>query len=287
MNDKAVDPRFIPLDKSWMIRMGVLDLLNGYDDSIQFLENQNNLNNDLVSLLQASKEWRSSKDIHVGESGTLYRFLRFASWKLGLNKNFIMEGTLKTRKICDNPKIIDWSIPELLKLDNETSQWASASALLGNKERIENPPYKLELTYEALEHWSIQRSKKEPWLPRYDKTISNQANAFVRLINGSGPDFRPTHSEDYCFARAFDIITKEEGEKRWPSLIGHESNRLEDMEKYLKLIRQGEEIDSNDHRIVQSIAMLGKVKKTDLRFSHSECVKKSWPQFWDFLAAYS
>ena len=29
---------FVPLDKSWMMRMGMLDLLHGYDDTIDFLE---------------------------------------------------------------------------------------------------------------------------------------------------------------------------------------------------------------------------------------------------------
>ena len=35
-------------------------------------------------------------------------------------------------------------------------------------------------------------------------------------------------------ARAFGFISKEEGEEKWPSLRGHESDRIEEMEKEMK-----------------------------------------------------
>ena len=105
--------KYIPLDKSWMIRIGFLDLINRYDDSIKYLKKQyNELSDDLKSLYNASIAWRGNKEINVGESGTLYRFLKFASWKLNLNKKFILKGTLKTRKICDDPKIINYPLKE-------------------------------------------------------------------------------------------------------------------------------------------------------------------------------
>jgi len=37
----------------------------------------------------------------------LYRFLRFASWKRKERRKFILHGTLKGRKICDNPEIVN------------------------------------------------------------------------------------------------------------------------------------------------------------------------------------
>lgn len=37
---------------------------------------------------------------------------------------------------------------------------------------------------------------------------------------------RFTSIEDYCFARAFNFITKDEGEQQWPQLHNHESDRL-------------------------------------------------------------
>src|SRR3989344_406940 len=134
--------KFIPLDKSWIIRMGVLDVLNDRPESISFLKSQKELSEDLKALYQAALEWPLKNKIHVGESGTLFRFLQFASWKYKLDKTFVKEGTLLNRKICDNPNIVNFSLKELLKLDNNTSQWASAAVLTGNTERLEDLPYK-------------------------------------------------------------------------------------------------------------------------------------------------
>ncbi len=168
---------YIPLDKSWMIRIGVLDLFNGYKDSQKYLEqNYDKLGEDLQSLYKALVQWGSQESIDVGESATLYRFLRFASWKLGSQKNFIRSGTLAQRKICDDPDIINWPLYRLLTLDNGTSQWASASILSGSQEKIENPPYKIQLTYDAVKHWNDKRLNKLTWEPRYDETIFNQAH---------------------------------------------------------------------------------------------------------------
>lgn len=273
---------YIPLDKSWVIRMGVLDLLNGHTkDSIAFLEKQGELNEDLQALKQALNDWVSNRPIHVGESATLYRFLRFASWKLSQDREFIKERTLQNRKICDNVEIVNYPLKELLKLDSGTSQWASAAVLCGSQERVDNPPFKLMVTYEAVKHWKEQRQKKQTWAPRYDETILKQALAFLELFNKRKTTFIPAQSEDYCFARTFGFITKEEGESRWPSLAGHESNRFEEMEKVLE--QTDKEIDSTDHRVVQAYAMLQKLKGRNITVKHPESVSKSWPQFWKFL----
>ena len=83
----------------------------------------------------------------------MLRILKFASWKLNLNKKFIIRGSLKNRKINNDQNIINLPQKELLKLDNNTSQWATASVLLGDKKRLKKPPFKLKLTYEAVSHW--------------------------------------------------------------------------------------------------------------------------------------
>ena len=89
----------------------------------------------------------------VGESGTLYRFLKFLSWKNKSKKEFILRGTLKDREICDDPAILDYAPAQLLKLDNGTSQWASASYLFKNRVEVSNPPPKLQMTYDAAKQY--------------------------------------------------------------------------------------------------------------------------------------
>ena len=90
--------KFIPLDKSWITRVGVLDIVNGYNNIEVFLNKQIGLNEDLLALRNASMAWRNDIPINVGESATLYRLLQFASWKLNLNKVFIKEGTKNIRE---------------------------------------------------------------------------------------------------------------------------------------------------------------------------------------------
>ena len=66
---KLIDQRLIPLDKSWHIRLGVLDLINDYEDTIAFLdENYEELNDDLKALYWASLDWKAKRPVNVSES---------------------------------------------------------------------------------------------------------------------------------------------------------------------------------------------------------------------------
>ena len=282
---KGVDKKYIPLDKSWIIRMGILDMVNGYDDIQTFLSKQENLGDDLFALKRAAGDWKSDKKIDVGESGTLYRFLKFASWKLGLNKKFIKQGTLVNRNICDDSKIINLTQTGLLKLDNNTSQWASATVLLGDVERLTNAPFKLKLTYEAVDYWKKQREKGLGWEARYDETILNQTETYLKILNSQKVEFVPKQAEDFCFAYIFGYMTAEEGEKKWPALRFHESDRIVEVQVALEAAKDGEDIISKDHRVIQAISMWGKVNDKKVSIKYPQVVNKSWSQFWDFLNA--
>lgn len=267
----------IPFDKSWIIRMGILDLLHDKRDIDDFLsEHSQELNDDLRALGRAVVAWRNHEPIDVGESGTLYRFLQYLSWKLGRDDVFIKQGTLTHREVNADASIIALSQEELLALDNHTSQWASAAALAGDAQRIANPPFKLQTTYDAIAHWQKQNDIGQSWEARKDATIERQVRAYTEWKRTKTMRFIPEQAEDYCFARAFDLMSAEDGEKHWPALRGHESDRIAEMEHCIKT----EVIASQDHRVVQALAMrYGDEKK----FLHPNCVTKSWPQFWDFL----
>ncbi len=275
--------KFIPQDKSWLTRVGVLDIINGYSDIEKFIEQQKDTNEDILAIRNASQDWRSNRKIRVGESATLYRLLKFASWKGNLHKTFIKEGSLNDRKITNDPKIVRFSQNQLLRLDNETTQWATAAVICGDKERLSNPPLKLKETYDAVEHWYMRRKMGKCWEPKYDVTIERQVNAFLSLIENKETDYRPLCSDDYCFARVFNFINKENGAKFWPSLIGHETNRIEEMEKAIKEAEESNHVSSKDHRVIQALAMWGVVNNRKIVFLNPNGVNKSWPQFWDFL----
>ncbi len=276
--------KLIPLDKSWIIRMGVLDLLYGHPDIALFLNTQTDLSDDLLALKRACNTWYTNNPTNVGESATLYRFLQFASWKLNLNKSFIIEGTLKERKLNQDSSIINLSQQKLLNLPDEpTSQWASAAVLLGDKIRLVNAPHKLNLTYDAVDHWHNQSQQGKHWEVREDTTIRAQAQTFLTIFRGKPADFIPLQAEDYCFSRTFNYISKEDGLLQWPTLSGHESNRFEEMEKVMVSAKNGQEIISKDHRVIQAIVMWGLINKTPIQIVHPNAVSKSWPQFWKFI----
>jgi hypothetical protein len=274
---------YIPLDKSWITRMGTLDIINGCTSIEEKLSNCASISDDLLALVTASRNWRNGEVLHVGESATLYRILQFASWKFNLNKQFAKEGSLLERDVADDPQIVNFSQQELLKLDNGTTQWATASVICGDTNRLVDAPSKLIETYKAVEEWHSCKSRGVEWTIQYDKTILGQAECFLSMLYENKIDFTPLCSDDYCFARVFDFITPEKGLEQWPSLVGHETDRIKEMEKSIKEAFCGEIIDTADHRVIQAIALWGKVNNKNVTFKYPNKVAKSWPDFWNFL----
>jgi len=279
---KLIEKELIPLSKYWSARLGFLDIINNTKCFIPLIENRKDIGDDLKVMIKISKEWKNKNEHNVGEAGALFRLLQFASWKFKLNKKFIKEKTLISRKICNNPDIVNWPIDKLLELDNNTPQWASASVLTGSKDKVPDNFF-LNLSKEAINYYNQVRKNGGFCELRYDETLLLQAEAFLDLLTNGKTDFKPKQQDDYCFARAFKLINKEEGEKRWTELRGHESDRLEEMELMIERLENGEDISSKDHRVVQAIAMLALLKNKKAKFSFTDCVSKSWPQFWEFL----
>lgn len=277
---------YIPLDKSWIIRMGVLDILSGNKDRVKnFLDKQKDLGGDLLALNRVVETWDTDESVDVGESATLFRILQFASWKFNLNKKFITRGTLteRVKNMTEGPEIVKMNLNELLNLPKKTSQWATAAVLCGDMERIPNPSYHLEMAFDAVDYWNIQKKQGKPWEARPDETIQGQAEVFLEMMKDKKAPFVPRQVEDYCFAYTFGCMTREEGKAKWPSIPGHESNRLVEMEEVLNAAKTGEEIDSKDHRVIQAIAMWGLVNNKEVRILNLDAVNKTWPKFWDFL----
>lgn len=278
--------KFIPLDKSWMIRMGFKDALDmkksyciskieSHEKKLVIPKDVKNLKDVLYSLKTANLR----QPVSVGESATLYSFLTMFLLTQSLEKKITKEGTLLEREIAE-PDVswIEKSQKELLELDGGTSRWASAHALTVNSTRIENPPYKLALTYEAIDSW-----KPNSWKLRIDDTLFRQADHFA-----NGGDFFPYQSEDFCYAYSVGAISLKQARKRWPQLSNHESNRFEEIERQLSEIWEDKKVTSLDHRVVQAACMFAVKNGLPLRkvqFEHKSirCVEKSWPAFWYFV----
>lgn len=267
--------RLIPWDKSWIIRMTFISLVHGeIDHALDWLDaNVDTLGDDLVALRRTLRQYLAGEDLDVGESGTLLRFWRFFLWSRGDTRHIITRGTLTSRPIYNRRNVLLMSDGEMLQLDNGTSQWASIALICGN---ITVPngalPFHLQMTVDALDAWTPD------WQPRKDQTILRQAEAYVEYRRTGMLNFIPEQAEDFCFSVAGKIMSIRKGKKRWSSLKGHESNRPRAMRLALRPWRRKNR--SRDHRVVQSLAMF----KPHLKFTHPECVAKTWPQFWEFLS---
>ncbi len=278
---------FMPWDKSRIIRYSMLDVIHGHEqNALTWLEeNYETLGDDLIALRRTIKQYIAGQDLDVGESGTLLRFWRWILWSQGDTRRIIRRGTLQSREICDDPSILKLNLVQLLELDKSTSQWASAS-VLWSKERFPGrliPPH-LHLTYIVLQEWQEARDAGYRWEARKDETITAQATAYIEWRETGEMHFKPEKGEDFCFAAIFGLITPEEGRIQWPALRGHESNRVVAMKEAQAAVawsRWDGISHSRDHRVVQALAMR---HGDSIKFTHPECVNKSWPQFWEFIA---
>ena len=265
----------LPLSKSWAIRMIFLDMIYGSSTGygvIRHFKNQNKnvLADDIKAALSCAETYIPGRKLfNVGDSGTACRFLIYF---LDGQKYKIKKGRqLARRKIIIPKHLLAMPLSELLKLG--TSQFASAALLKGAKS-IKNLPVKCKLSIQARKLYFQNKGK---WIPRTDEVISRQIKNFI-----SGGKFKPLIAEDYCYARAFDFITRKEGERRWPELKNHECDRLKVMEEACRNLNRKINVH-NDHRVAMAVVLRQKSLGLPVRVDNKACVSKSWPQFWQWL----
>jgi hypothetical protein len=292
--------KFIPLDKSWLIRMGILDLTRGFGsrDLLNFLNSCENLGNDLEALKRIALVWDTNEPFDVGESGTIYRFIKFYLLKNNIDREIKISETLihRVKKMNINYDMINWPLAKLGTLEGGTTQWQTMAILLGNKEKLSEIPFYLQKTYDAIQHWEEKRKNGQMWIAQKDPTLLVQSTLYLNFLKNGKIDLIPTKLGDcdlYCFLRAFDAVGKKWAEKNWPQLSEHESSRFEEMERTLLELEKGETISTKDHRVVQAEAMLLLSKSHSIsvesikqRFDNPQCVNKTWKSFWSLAMPY-
>lgn len=269
------DNSILPLSKSWAIRMIFLDMLYGEKTNyrvINYFKKQKGsaLADDIKAALACAVAYISGDNVFkVGNSGTVCRFLLYL---LEGKKYKIIKGQqLAERKIEAPNNISKLSLAKLLRLG--TSQFASAAILAGTRP-VKNLPLKCRLSLAARKNYFKNNGK---WTPKTDEVIMRQLDHFLR-----GGKFEAKIAEDYCYARAFNFITKAEGKRRWPELANHECDRLEVMETICKGFDRSIKAP-DDHRVVMAVALRQKSLGLPVRVNNKKCVSKSWPQFWQWL----
>lgn len=261
---------FIPIDKSRAIKCGLKDLERGVSSTVDQIRDHE-LGDDLRALVRVTDEWfMQSNTFHVGESGTLLRGLWWLCQTRGIDAEFVREGTLRNRNITLDPSIIDLDIPDLLKLDGGTSQYASMAILFGRDPGRHHLPDK---TWDTLD--LVDEDFSCPILA--DANIVRHATA---CLTG---EFTPVHSEDACLAIAMGLMTPAEAKERWPQIVNHESNRAREMDVATWRIRNGKHhIFTQDHRVIQAMAITHALSP-EWFSNYGYYVSKSWPKFWQFM----
>lgn len=249
--------------------------------------NQGDVAKDTTEFLAAANEYESSDIVHIGEGGANYRSLLYRSYLEGSNKRFERTGSSLQRQIYEAPDMTTLPNSQLLLLDDETTQYISARLTWDEQASIPREvvygDFKLRVVADAISHWYSQRERGLAWQPRRDISLARQAASFIKVLQTGEIDsnYYPEQAEDYCFARAFGLMSAAQALQKWPKLQHHESNRIESMERAIKQVEAGEIIDVNDHRVVQAIAMRYGLGPS--RFKYPACVEKSWPRFWEFV----
>jgi hypothetical protein len=295
---------YTPLDKSYLITLGILDLLNNRRENIiSFLDSQDQstLGTDLKALRRIAEAWpeRFTKALDPGESGRLYRTVKWHYWQNGIDLELPTSETLTKRraKITNNPLIIHWSAEQLLTLDHRTTQWTSTQYIFTPKEqrrkvepffytgeKLTRPgDFKLRVNYVATDRWELQNSKGEPWQARLDPTIFNQYLAFIECLKTGNMCYVGEQAEDYCLERAFDLVDEKEGRLIYPTVEGHETDRFREMETMLEKFKQTRIIDSKDHRVVQAGIMMAVARGIPYTIENPTALNKTQPKFLEFI----
>lgn len=278
--------KYIPLDKSWAIRMGFRDaIVTNKSNTIAKLEQHHAkrpISDDLQALLRVLYGFKTANleaPVSVGESATLYRFTQWFKMINGIEKEVLKEGTLLDREIAEPTHAMNnLSYTKLLDV-NDSSQYASAKALFsGLQKKAGHYPYHLKMTVDANKHWDKLGSK---WMLRLDDTIYRQVNHYT-----NGKEFVLDRAEHFCYAYMFDMVTVEDAKAWWPQLANHETNRLTEIVEQKQRLLDGDVITSLDHRVVQALFMYAKKNKLGCVASPeaAAAVNKSWPSFWEFIA---
>lgn len=256
---------FLPWDKSQVIRFAFLDLIAGMPErSVTWLEHHyEELGDDLHALLGTLKQYLAGQDLDVNESDTLRVFWSKFLEHTNDSRRIITSGSLDGR---------DPAAPN-------SSKWASIAVLLGKNIRTFPLPPHLQLTFQTKWEWEQATGRGEMWTPRKDRVITECVSAYLVWLETNVMPLDLDNPEKMCQAMAFGLVAPDEALALWPSIKDHESNRPEAMRAALD---DPFWVESDDHRVVMAMAMHFVPYEA---FSQPDCVSKSFPRFWDMMAA--
>ena len=273
----------LPLDKSWIKCLTLLEIRGGFDGKIRrFLNNfpEDEMSDDVKACRDLLNAW-NNKNYYLPVRN-------FRSLAVGL------EAIMRTKKEIKYEMLMGSQLKKRKLHDENSSQGISAMILCGKLEnvikefRIVNP-YKLNhhnrVAFEALVSYETEKDFKtydiSKSIYKEDKTLMKQFDFFINKLQGNDIELKIDSAEDVPLAVAFGLMDLKTAEEKYPQLRNHETDRIEEMKNNFD---SGVCI-SIDHRIVMARSMIDVIngKLPDRLIAYPKSTNKSFPKFWNYI----
>lgn len=279
----------IPYDKYWILQMGILDMINDKDSIFIFLENNQNITEELKNFKITYLDWTFNKNIvYVGYSNYIYYVLIYIIYKKNLNIELFTDDNIK--KINDNEikKILDFSQNNLIDLGEKDIYYiyfASALILLGDEERLDSPPLFIKKTYKIVDEWNKSYNMDENWDLKYDPIIEHQFNYLKKYNSNNHISFIPKYSEDFFYYSILrDNLKIKKNSYNCFNKIKQNLLLLKEIKDTLYQYKTDKTILSKNDRIIQAIVIKSILEKKNIKVKYPNCVQKSWNNFWNYFS---
>lgn len=263
----------LPLDKSWIKCITVLEMQEGYgsDGAVRNFLNSypdNEMSDDVKACRDVLNALHNKSNVFPVRN---FRSLAVALTCLkSIDRNNILLGSqLRRRKL----------------IDENSSQLKSAKMLTGKKEQvladypnIHDMPYHVYMAYEA-ETFRYDKTT----IYREDRTLTKQFAYFINKLQDKDTKLEVNSAEDVPLAYMFGEIELSEIKSTYPQMVNHESNRIDELNAVTRTPGASQIMYTDDHRIVMACEMFGIVNDSQYKFMHPECVNKSFPNFFKYI----
>lgn len=254
---------YYPLDKKILKACAILELKNNTEFVQKFLLDKFfDLNDDSKSIYLALIN-RHNQVIPVGNYGGLLTALKVYYDLSGINKLFLVEKQLSSRKL----------------IDQHSSKVGIAMFLLGYDVTHYNIPlYYKNIVKRVLDSWNDPKKIIE--------CMETPDNNIVRVMEYcfKGIYYETNNSEIDVYTAILDESQTDKLIQKNKSWLNHETDRTKTIKLSLNQYHNKNTITTDDPRVIMGIALKAKIADREVHFKFPSAISKIYPRFWDVMA---
>lgn len=279
-----IDSGLLPIDSWEVMCLLLLDVVNNVKRAPEQLFKLSTKPDRVVATLTALSGWRKGNDVLVRNDMQLFQMLKFVAWRLGIEKKFVREGTLRNIVSLEDPSFADLGIMDLLEVDH-SGVFASAATICGDRISRSDmpllmPPY-LERTAHAVYLWHQAEKYRQPWGIPIDLSAVRQLKAMVSLIRGEGVVFEPECPRDFFFGKIFGRVTLDDALERWPDFALSFKERIKLFDAQVAKYSNQKIIESPYGPEMRAMVMHSKTRRSRCLVDNRCVATHDWPDFWE------